>query len=48
MQVGVHPRTLLAFVLLGGFVCSCPIVFTIPPQADKRELEFRRRFGGGE
>jgi hypothetical protein len=31
MQVGVHPRTLDAFVLLGGFVCLSPMALGIPP-----------------
>jgi hypothetical protein len=31
MQVGVHPRTLGAFVLLSRFVGLFPITFGIPP-----------------
>jgi hypothetical protein len=31
MQVGVHPRTLGAFVLLSGFVGPSPITLGIPP-----------------
>jgi hypothetical protein len=31
MKVGVHPRTLGAFVLLSGFVRSRPIVLGVPP-----------------
>ena len=31
MQVGVHPRTIGAFVLLSGFVGSRPIAIGIPP-----------------
>src|ERR1035437_1522253 len=48
MQVGVHPRTLHAFVLLSRCVGQIPIALGIPPQADERECEFRRRCGCGE
>ena len=41
MQVGVNPRTLDAFVLLGGFVRSFPIALGIPPQSGKGMRESR-------
>jgi len=40
MQVGVHPRTLGAFVLLRRFVGRCRIVIGIPPETDESECEF--------
>jgi len=39
MQVGMDPRTLATFVLLGGFVRSRPIALRVPPKTDQ---------GGGE
>ena len=35
----MNPRTLGAFVLLGRFVGSCPIVLGIPPQSGEGERE---------
>jgi hypothetical protein len=48
MQVGVHPRTLGPFVLLGRFVCPLPIALGVPPETIECESEFRRRLGLGE
>jgi hypothetical protein len=48
MQVGVHPRTLGALVLLGRFVRSLPIAFAIPPKSGEGERKFRRRVGLSE
>ena len=48
VEVGMHPRTLDAFVLLGGFVCSRPIAFAIPPESGEGVREFRWRLGRGE
>jgi hypothetical protein len=48
MQVGVHPRTIGAFVLLGGFVRSRPVAFAIRPQSSEGECESGWRFGCGE
>jgi hypothetical protein len=48
MQVGVHPRTLGAFVLLSRFVSLSPIALGIPPQPGEGEREFRRWFGCGQ
>jgi len=31
VKIGMYPRTLDAFVLLSGFVRSCPIALAIPP-----------------
>jgi len=31
VQVGVHPRTIAAFILLSRFVRSRPVAFGIPP-----------------
>ncbi len=48
MQVGVHPRTLYAFVLLRRFVGSRPIALGIPPQSGEGECESGWRLGRGE
>ena len=48
MQIGVNPRAILAFVPLGGFVRSLPIVFCVPPQSGEGEGEFWGRLIGGE
>jgi hypothetical protein len=48
MQVGVHPRTLGAFVLLIRFVRPRAIGLRIPPQAHESGCEFRRRLGCDE
>lgn len=42
MEVRVNPRAILAFVLLGGFVRSCPIALGVPPQSGEGETEARR------
>ena len=47
MQVGVHARTLGAFVPLRRFVRPPPIAIGIPPQTDERRGELRRWFGCG-
>lgn len=33
MEVGVNPRALSSFVLLGGFVRPLPIALAVPPQS---------------
>ena len=48
MQVGMNPRTIPAFVLLGGFVRPLPISFRIPPQSGECVGESRWRLGRGE
>src|SRR5439155_20975268 len=48
VKISMHPRTLDAFVLLGGFVRSVPIALGIPPQSGKGMRESRGRFGRGE
>ena len=48
MQVGVHPRTLDAFVLLSGFVRSRPIALGIPPESGEGVRESGWRLGRGE
>ena len=48
MQVGVNPRAVLAFVLLGGFVRPRPVAFPIPPQSREGVRESGRRLGCGE
>jgi hypothetical protein len=48
MQVGMYPRALHAFVLLGRFVCSRPIAFGIPPQSDEGVRESGWWLGSGE
>ena len=45
MEVGVDPRTILAFVPLRGFVGTPPIGFGIPPQSDEFGRESGRRLG---
>jgi hypothetical protein len=48
MQVGVNPRTILAFVLLSGVVCSRPIALGIPPQSGEGVSESGWRLGRRE
>ncbi len=48
MQVGVNPRPIASFVLLGRFVCSRPIALGIPPQPGEGVRESGRRIGRGE
>jgi hypothetical protein len=48
MKVGVHPRTIGSFVLLGRFVGLRPIAFGIPPQAGEGLCKLGGRFGLGE
>jgi hypothetical protein len=45
VQVGMHPRTLDAFVLLGGFVRPRPIALGIPPQPGEGVRESGWRLG---
>jgi hypothetical protein len=45
MQVGVCPRTLDAFALLGGFVRSLPIALGIPPQSGEGVRDSGWRLG---
>jgi hypothetical protein len=47
MEVGVNPRTLYAFVLLGGFVRFLPIALGVPPQSAERVPKPGWRFGRG-
>jgi hypothetical protein len=48
VQVGMHPRTVTPFVLLGGFVRLLPIAFAIPPQSGEGVRESGWRLGRGE
>ena len=48
MQVGVNPRSLDAFVLLGGLVRPLPVALAIPPQSDEGVGESGWRLGRGE
>jgi len=48
MQVGMHPRTIGAFVLLRRFVCSRPIALAVPPQSCEGRCESGWRLGRGE
>jgi len=48
MQIGMDPRTLRAFIVLGRFMRLFPIALGVPPQAEECMCEFRRRFGCGE
>jgi hypothetical protein len=48
MQVGMNPRTLCAFVLLGGFVCSRPIALAVPPESSECVRESGWRLGRSE
>jgi len=48
VKVGMHPRTLDAFVLLGGFVRPRPIALGIPPQPGEGVRQSGRRLGRGE
>ena len=45
MQVRLHPRTVNAFVLLGGLVRSRPIALGVPPQSGNTVGESGRRLG---
>src|ERR1700675_1865511 len=49
MQVGMHPRTVLPFILLCGFVCSLPVALASPPQSGERVRESGKGLarGGG-
>lgn len=48
VEIRVNPRSLDAFVLLGGFVRSRPISLGIPPQPGEGVRESGRRLGRGE
>ena len=48
VEIRVNPRSLDAFVLLRGVVCSRPIALCIPPQSGDRVRESGWRVGRGE
>src|SRR5579859_1128346 len=43
MQVGVNPRAVWAFVLLGGLVSARPVAFCVPPESGEGVGETLRR-----
>jgi hypothetical protein len=48
MEVGMHPRAILAFVVLRGFVRPRPIALGIPPQSGESVCQSRWRLARGK